>query len=586
MKKKHSTGLSVIFRASCGHATHIFVQTVLLALLPTVQTLAVAAVIDEVTALVQGGSGQLAWAVAGFFGCILYSWLGREAVNLSKVHLKAALQRYCEERLLEKRAKLQYLYIEDKQLLEKIERVSTQTEQQFLEGYENVLGLVSIAIQLMGIFALLIVWAWWVALAILVVCAPMFWLAIRSGKATYQANAKVTSLTKRANYLSHVLSSRETAEERTLFGYTHFLNEQYKQQYETALRMEVLTQAKWFVRLKAGSLIVVLISILIAAILVQPLMAGAITLGVYISLLNSSMHMVHLVSWQLMRNIDGLARNREFLREWCEVMDMEEEKEALSLPQRGVSFEMLEFRNVRFAYPGTEKFILKGVNMKLEKGLSYGFVGANGAGKTTLVKLLTGLYREYEGSILLNGRELRDMPIAELKGTFSAVYQDFARYEVSVKDNIALGNVQKQDEATLLQAAENMELTEVIQSLQKQWDTPLGRTEADGVDLSGGQWQRIAIARAMVNPAPVCIMDEPTAALDPMAESRVYEDLGKLRSNRTTFFISHRLGSMKLVDRIFVLRDGVIVESGSHAQLMERNGVYAEMYESQRRWYE
>ena len=204
--------------------------------------------------------------------------------------------------------------------------------------------------------------------------------------------------------------------------------------------------------------------------------------------------------------------------------------------------------------------------------------------------MATRLYDRYEGEILLNGRELSTYTIPEIKAVFTGVYQDYAQYSIPVRDNIQLGNIRKmgseEAEQKMYSITEKLGLHREIESLPMGYDTPLGRLTPESVDMSGGQWQRIAMARSLMSDAPVQILDEPTAALDPISESRLYEQFGEISRGKTTVFISHRLGSTKLADHIFVLKGGKILEEGSHDRLMEQHGLYAQMYESQRSWYQ
>ena len=210
-------------------------------------------------------------------------------------------------------------------------------------------------------------------------------------------------------------------------------------------------------------------------------------------------------------------------------------------------------------------------------------MGANGAGKTTLTKLLTGQYDEYEGTIRVAGRDLRDFTAAEKKALFSVVYQDYAKYYVTLREAVALGDLREGARPDVESALRAVELDTA--KLPQGIDTPLGKIREGGVDLSGGEWQRTALARCLVSPAPVRILDEPTAALDPMAESRVYEQFGHISEGHTTLFITHRLGAARLADEILVLADGHVAEHGSHEVLMQKAGLYAEMFESQSAWY-
>jgi ATP-binding cassette subfamily B protein len=270
---------------------------------------------------------------------------------------------------------------------------------------------------------------------------------------------------------------------------------------------------------------------------------------------------------------------------------LEDDDEAIEIPVFPPPvFESLEFRNVRFKYPGTDNYILDGVSFRIDAGKHYAFVGINGSGKTTITKLMTGLYNDFEGEILVNGRNISEYTQSELKAFFSVVYQDFARYYISIKDNIALGDVNRiRDEKNSVRIWDTImktNLEETAAKLPKGLDTPLGKIKEGGLDVSGGEWQKIAMARAVMNQAPVRILDEPTASLDPVSESRTYEEFEKISRDKTTIFISHRLGSTKLAHEIFVLNDGRIIEKGDHRQLMELGGFYAQMYESQRSWYE
>ena len=213
-------------------------------------------------------------------------------------------------------------------------------------------------------------------------------------------------------------------------------------------------------------------------------------------------------------------------------------------------------------------------------------MGVNGAGKTTITKLLTGLYDNYEGEIYLNGKNLREYTLAELKGYFTVVYQDFAKYQIEYKDNVKLGDVLRDDDGRMVECTRQIGLDGVVDTLHSGADTPLGKVSENGVDLSGGEWQRLAIARSLYSASPMKILDEPTAALDPIAESGIYELFRDITMNKSAIFITHRLGAAKIADKIIVIDGGRVAEFGSHAELIRQGGIYAEMFNTQRGWYE
>lgn len=414
-----------------------------------------------------------------------------------------------------------------------------------------------------------------------------FALAIKGGKATYKASVEAEKHMRRANYLQSLLQSRENVEERALFGYVDSVNEKWLGKYEESRIINTKVRLKYFIRMKGSSLITVFLSIAITGVLLAPLSQGIITVGMFMGLVIGTLNLIQMMSWQLSWTMSELARNREYLKDLTKFSELSETDGALELPvdKNSVVFENIEFRNVSFKYPGTDRYILKNFNLRLEKDLHYAFVGINGAGKTTVTKLLTGLYDNYEGEILLNGRELRTYSQAELKALFAVVYQDFAKYYIPLKDNIALGNVLNFNDQEVQQVASIIGLDEEVKDLPMGYDTPLGKIIEGGVDLSGGQWQKVAIARALYNPAQIRILDEPTAALDPVAESNIYEMFGRISKGKSTIFITHRLGAAKLADQIIVIDDGQVKEQGTHDELLKLGGIYAEMFEAQRSWY-
>ncbi|GAA0122918.1 hypothetical protein UT300018_22350 [Clostridium faecium] len=339
-----------------------------------------------------------------------------------------------------------------------------------------------------------------------------------------------------------------------------------------------------------GSIITALISILIVIVLISPVKQGLLTIGMFISVVNGIFSLVQMMSWQLAYYTQELATNKERLKDLTDFVNLEEREGAIDKPdESGIKLKSLEFKNVSFKYPGTDNYILKNISFNIEEGRHYAFVGVNGSGKTTITKLITGLYEEFEGEILINGINIKEYSHSKLKSLCSVVYQDFAKYFITLKDNIALGHIRKMDKGLsdedINKVANIIDLTDVIEKLPKGLNSYLGKIKSDGLDVSGGQWQRIGMARSIISDASLRILDEPTAALDPISESNIYEKFEEISRGGTTIFISHRLGSTKLANEIFVIENGTIVEKGSHDELMDINGTYAGMYESQRSWY-
>ena len=247
----------------------------------------------------------------------------------------------------------------------------------------------------------------------------------------------------------------------------------------------------------------------------------------------------------------------------------------------------IELINVSFKYPGTERYVLKNINLKIRKGETLVLVGLNGSGKTTLIKLITRLYDATEGQILLDGEDIRNYDVRKLYDIFGIIFQDFGKYAMSVRENIAMGNINKPiDEENIEKAAEKADAKVFIEKLESKFDTPLMRIfEENGTELSIGQWQKLAVARAFYSDSDILILDEPTASLDPMAEAEIFSQFELLGKDKTTIFVSHRLSSATIASKIVVLKDGEIKEEGNHRELMERKGEYFEFFSTQARRY-
>lgn len=250
--------------------------------------------------------------------------------------------------------------------------------------------------------------------------------------------------------------------------------------------------------------------------------------------------------------------------------------------ERGIAHR-IEFKDVRFRYQGMNKDVLKGIDLTIEGGETVVIVGLNGAGKTTLVKLLTRLYDPSSGTVLLDGHDIKEYDVAELYDMFGMIFQDFGKYAVTAGENIVFGDIEREaGSGEMVDAAQKSGADVFIEKLKNGYDTPLMRYfEADGAELSIGQWQKLAIARAFYSDSDILILDEPTASLDPMAEQEIFNQFNELRRNKTSIFISHRLSSATIADKILVMEDGQIVESGSHSELMERKGKYYELFSTQ-----
>lgn len=590
MKKKYGFRDMIImsFKTSPMYSIIFTVKQIIDALLPTLSIFITADFLNTAVAVYNKEADiSSAYRPVVFLALImLYNTLIGVLMSLIDCNRNIYYRKKLAPEMLERRTRLEYRHIENPKTADLINRVCLPFESNVWGMYSQILNIVNLVVYVMGIIITLFTQVWWIALSMLIASVPILYIATKAGKESYAADKEMTKIDRRANYISGVLKSREAVEERTMYGYSKNLNNQYSEKYEYARKFRLKVSRRNFIKQKSGGIVTSMYSIGAMLALLPPVVGGKMTIGMFIALMGAIFGLSQRLSWGVNGIVQDLTQKREYLKDLTEFMMLDEHKDATAKPDKKMTFNVIEFKNVSFTYPDTEKLILDDISFTIENGKHYSFVGINGAGKTTITKLITGLYNNYKGEILVDGRSIRELTQAELKGLSSVVYQDFAKYYISLYDNIAIADFDNSENCKEVEnAIELVGLSNAVTNLKDGIDTPLGKIMENGVDLSGGEWQRTAMARSVISAAPLKILDEPTAALDPIGESMVYRNFEQISKGMTTIFISHRLGSTKLADIIYVLSDGKIIESGSHSALMSEKGVYYDMFNSQAEWY-
>lgn len=399
----------------------------------------------------------------------------------------------------------------------------------------------------------------------------------------YAKNFKQTPAKRQLDYLRQVGGSKEAAKELKLFGLSQFFTERF-----TAISNAILDENLALSRRR-------MIAVSFLSILSQcgyygayvwaiwHTISGGLQLKDLVFLTGAILNASSNIS-QIFSTVSSIADQALFLTDLLAFFEMKptvtSKPNALPAPRPIVKG--FEFRDVWFKYPGTERWILRGLNLKITPGERIALIGQNGQGKTTIVKLITRLYDPTRGQVLLDGVDLREYNVEDLCSEIGVIFQDFMRYEMTAKENIAVGRIESFDDMNAIESAAEKSLADgVIAKLAGGYDQMLGRRFEGGVDLSGGEWQKIALARAYLRDAQVLILDEPTAALDAKAEFEVFERFNELTIGKMALFISHRFSTVRMAERIVVLEDGAIAEQGNHEQLMALGQRYAEMFELQ-----
>lgn len=537
-------------------------------------------------ALRSGQLSPLLWLLALELAVAVGSDLTGRLVAYADGLLSELFTNASSVRLMEHAATLDLEDFEDPDLQDKLDRARRQTMSR-MNLMSQLFGQVQDAVTVVSFAVGLLVYAPWLILLLALALVPAFVGEAHFNALGYSLNFQWTPERRQLEYLRQTGASVETAKEVKIFNLHRFLIDRYKvlaERFYLANRALARRRALWGTLLAAlGTLGYYVAYGYIAWRTVR----GDFSIGDLTFLAGSFMRLRQLLEGLLV-GFSQVAGQALYLDDLFSFFEIEPEiasrPDAVPVP-RPIR-EGFVFEDVGFRYPGAGHWALRGLSFELRAGEVLALVGENGAGKTTLVKLLARLYDPDEGRILLDGRDLREYDLDDLRANTGVIFQDFVRYHLSAGENIGVGRIEALDDIERIRnAARRGMADEVVQALPLGYDQLIGRRFKNGVDLSGGQWQKLAIARAYMRDAQVMILDEPTAALDARSEFEVFQRFKELSRGRTAVLISHRFSSVRMADRILVLSGGRVEASGTHEELMAAGGRYAELFELQAAGY-
>lgn len=447
-------------------------------------------------------------------------------------------------------------------------------------------GVIQDILVVSGIIYILISIHWSLPIALLLSTIPGV-IAIIVGKTMrYKLKWDNSPLFRKMGYTSGLFFNRYTIKEIKLFNIGGFLIQKWADFYNTIYKRDVkLTiteeKAKTF-----GVLILQVSNALVAMYLVSKIADNEITLGSFVSL-TTAVTTIQGSLASMWGKVGEIFEINLSTRELINIINEDKEIDCSDSRTEVIdNIENIEISNLSFKYPGADINVINNISLSIKKGEKVAIVGDNGAGKTTLINLILGLYTSYTGKIQVNEIDFSKVVLKSYNKRVSAVLQDFIKYFYSLRENVALGDVsQIENESLIKDVLKKVGLGKKVDELNKGIDTLLSKEYEDGKELSGGEWQKVAIARAMIRESDLIVLDEPTAALDPLAELEIFDLFNRVSKDKTTLMISHRLGITRFADKILVLKNGEIVEQGSHDELVRLDGVYKKMYEAQANWY-
>ncbi|MEO6719307.1 MAG: ABC transporter ATP-binding protein [Ferruginibacter sp.] len=547
-------------------------------------------IIDEVV-LLNAAHGNLPtkhlWQLVALeFGFILLSDILNRAILLVDSLLGDRFSNYTSIRIMNHAATLDLDQFENSLFYDKLERARQQTVGRTIL-LSQVMGQVQDLITIAFLSVGLVAFNPWLIFLLLIAVVPSFLGESHFNDRSYALTRGQTPERRELDYIRYIGASDETAKEVKIFNLAGFIIDRFRQlsnKFYADNKQLAFTRSGWgafFAMLGSAGYYGAYIFILIDAI------NGSLSIGGLTFLAGSFRQMRSLLEGILNR-LTSMSQGAIYLSDFFEFFDIKPKITVIDKPRpfpnpilTGFTFE-----DVGFRYTNSETWANRHISFTLHPGEKIALVGENGAGKTTLVKLLARLYDPSEGRILLDGHDLKEYDPAELRLQIGIIFQDYIRYQMSVAQNIAIGNIDEKDNRELIKSAAQKSLADILaEKLPAKYDQPLGRRFNEGTELSGGEWQKIALARAYMKEAQLLILDEPTASLDARAEYSVFQRFAELTKGKSAVLISHRFSTVRMADRILVLEKGELAEIGSHEELLNHNGRYAELFNLQAMGY-
>jgi ATP-binding cassette subfamily B protein len=577
--------LSIVWRSGKGTVS----AGLLLRIVASLQPIALLAVgkyiIDSIYRVLsqhQPVPERLWWLVAAEFALAVLGNILARATDYTDSLLADKYTRYVSIEVMRHAAELDLIAYEDPLFYDRLERARVQATDRL--AMIQMLGrLIQQVLTTITLSVSIIYFSPWLLLLLIAGVLPAFVGETHFAFLGYAKNFRQTPVRRQLDYLRVLGGSKEAAKELKLFGLSKFLTQRFTRLSDDIYEENVALSRR---KLIAGALLSVIGTLgYYSAYLyvIWRTVTGSLTLGTLTLLAGAILQASNNIQ-QIFSTVSGVADQALFLTDLLAFFEMQPaiRSKPNALPAPRPIMRGFEFCNVSFAYPGSERRVLRNLNFTLSPGERVALIGENGEGKTTIVKLITRLYDPTEGQILLDGIDLREYNLEDLYREIGVIFQDFMRYEMTARENIATGRIEWLEHTDDIKAAAHKSLADgVIAKLPLKYEQQLGRRFETGVDLSGGEWQKLALARAYLRDAQLLILDEPTAALDARSEFEVFERFAELTEGKMALFISHRFSTVRMADRIVVLAGGRIAEEGNHAQLMALGARYAEMFELQ-----
>lgn len=582
--------LRLVYESSPKLSILYFVSTFGSSILPAINLYLGKLIVDAIVLTITNRSNTNINSILIFTGLLFLTntlnnllWVfRRHSFNL----LKDVFIKYAVEKIASHTSSLDVAFFENPEFHDKLEKVQREVYSRPFDSMGAATSTIGSTISLLSLVAILIRLAWWAPILLLIISIPRLFFRLHFSYYTYSITDRRSPYNRKINQLINILIGKDFIHEVKIFSLKDYLLNKFHLIYSGFLKENETLSKKGVVQ---GFVVDMLSTIFLTLLNLYAIFKAIMRISTIgdLTLFFNTLSRFQTIFSDLSDYISRFYENSLFLKHYFEFLEIKPQIVNSPNAQKITGHHSLQivFNNVSFGYT-PEKLILKNINLSISDGKNIALIGENGVGKTTLIKLLLRLYDVTSGEILINGKNIKEIDLESLRSEIGVIFQNFKTYEMTVTENIGFGDIKNIGNIKKIkEAAELANASTFIEKFPNQYETVLGKHFEKGEELSGGQWQKIALARAFFKDSKVLIMDEPTSALDPKSEYEVFKNLIAHTKNKSLILISHRFSTVRLADEIIVLDDGKIAEQGSHESLIKLNGKYAKLYNLQAKWY-
>lgn len=498
--------------------------------------------------------------------------------NTVDIHLQRNIKKNISSEITDKFYKINYECFEDSNFNDTLNRMQNNPDEKIFDIYKSYMAIIKSLVSIVSVNIIISkispIFSLTYSILIAVICYFDF-MAMNEMNTMFN-NQSYSE--RESDYFKKLLSDKHSLVDLRVYKAVNFIYEKFSKANKEKVDERISTSIKNQKYFIVSNILISMWVISILYMVYKNIMDASINIGLFVAVITSIDQILSL-SENISYDFSFISQNILNLEHFEKFMSQKEEYDKAN--QNKIDSSFIEFKNVSFTYPNTKDKVLDNISFKINMNKTFALVGKNGSGKSTIIKLILKLYKADSGEILIGNINIDDISRSQLQDLFSVVFQDFSKYEITVRENVALSDISKiDDDMKIRNCLDSFKLSEL-----GNLDQNLGKIREDGIDLSFGQWQKLALARAIFKKAPFTIFDEPTSSLDPISENKMYENLHILSSTHGSVFISHRLASCKMCDKIILIDNGKVKEYGSHKDLIYQNGLYKKMYEEQSSWY-